>query len=110
MTLSGDDEPGVASHHLRALGPAELPLVAGVPQLDLRPGPCVGGLGKFICIGLNYADHAAEAGMPVPSEPVIFDKWTPAICRPNDPIRSPRDLVRTDRKVDPGVVIGEPVV
>jgi 2,4-diketo-3-deoxy-L-fuconate hydrolase len=96
---------------LRALGaldPRTLPLVDGVPQQDLRLGPCVGAVGKFICIGLNYADHAEEAGMPVPPEPVIFGKWTSAICGPNDPIRIPRGSVKTDWEIELGVVIGEP--
>jgi 2,4-diketo-3-deoxy-L-fuconate hydrolase len=95
---------------LRALDPESLPLVEGVPQQDLRLGPCVGGVGKFICIGLNYADHAEEAGMPIPPEPVIFNKWTSAICGPNDPIKIPRNSVKTDWEVELGVVIGEPGV
>ncbi|MBS0122626.1 fumarylacetoacetate hydrolase family protein [Thetidibacter halocola] len=95
---------------LRDLDPETLPLVEGVPQQDLRLGPCVGSVGKFICIGLNYADHAAEAGMPIPPEPVIFNKWTSAICGPNDPIRIPRGSVKTDWEVELGIVIGEPGV
>lgn len=93
---------------LRDLDVASLPAVDGVPQQDLRLGPCVGGIGKFICIGLNYADHAKEAGMPIPPEPIIFNKWTSAICGPNDPIQIPRDSVRTDWEVELGVVIGKP--
>lgn len=96
-----------ALDRLRAVDPETLPLVEGIPQQDLRLGPCVGGVGKFICIGLNYADHAAEAGMPVPPEPVIFNKWTSAICGPNDPIQIPRGSVKTDWEVELGVVIGE---
>jgi 2,4-diketo-3-deoxy-L-fuconate hydrolase len=95
---------------LRDLDVASLPVVDGVPQQDLRLGPCVGGIGKFICIGLNYADHAKEAGMPIPPEPIIFNKWTSAICGPNDPIQIPRDSVRTDWEVELGVVIGKPGV
>jgi 2,4-didehydro-3-deoxy-L-rhamnonate hydrolase len=95
---------------LRDLDLASLPVVDGIPQEDLRLGPCVGGIGKFICIGLNYADHAKEAGMPIPPEPIIFNKWTSAICGPNDPIRIPRDSVRTDWEVELGVVIGTPGV
>jgi 2,4-diketo-3-deoxy-L-fuconate hydrolase len=95
---------------LRNLDVASLPVVDGVPQQDLRLGPCVGGIGKFICIGLNYADHAKEAGMPIPPEPIIFNKWTSAICGPNDPIQIPRDSVRTDWEVELGVVIGKPGV
>jgi 2,4-diketo-3-deoxy-L-fuconate hydrolase len=66
----------------------------------------VGSVGKFVCIGLNYADHAAEAGMPVPSEPVIFNKWTSAICGPDDGVLLPRGSVKTDWEVELGVVIG----
>jgi 2-keto-4-pentenoate hydratase/2-oxohepta-3-ene-1,7-dioic acid hydratase in catechol pathway len=71
-----------------------------------RLGPCVGGTGKFICIGLNYADHAAESGMQVPPEPVIFMKATSAICGPNDPIIIPRGSVKTDWEVELAVIIG----
>src|SRR6056297_3311048 len=85
-----------------------LPVVDGSPQKDLRLGPCVGDIGKFVCIGLNYADHAEEAGMPIPDEPIIFNKWTSAIVGPNDPIQIPRGSVKTDWEVELGVVIGEP--
>lgn len=85
-----------------------LPLVDGTPQEGLRLGACVGGIGKFICIGLNYADHAEEAGMAIPPEPVIFNKWTSAVVGPNDAIQIPRDSVKTDWEVELGVVIGEP--
>ncbi|WP_077032822.1 ureidoglycolate lyase [Pelomonas sp. KK5] len=88
---------------LRALDPASLPLVEGSP----RTGPCVGAVGKFICIGLNYADHAAESGMPVPAEPVVFSKWTSAICGPDDDVEIPRGSVKTDWEVELGVVIGQ---
>ncbi|KRD26895.1 ureidoglycolate lyase [Acidovorax sp. Root267] len=84
-----------------------LPLVAGTPQQDLRLGACVGRVGKFICIGLNYADHAAESGMPVPAEPVVFSKWTSAIVGPNDAVEIPRGSQRTDWEVELGVVIGQ---
>jgi 2,4-diketo-3-deoxy-L-fuconate hydrolase len=87
-----------------------LPLVDGMPQEDLRLGPCVGDIGKFVCIGLNYADHAEEAGMPIPKEPIIFNKWTSAVVGPNDPIQIPRASVKTDWEVELGVVIGEPGV
>jgi 2-keto-4-pentenoate hydratase/2-oxohepta-3-ene-1,7-dioic acid hydratase in catechol pathway len=92
---------------LRSLDVERLPVVAGTPQQDLRLGPCVGQVGKFICIGLNYADHAAESGMPIPSEPVVFAKWTSAICGPDDDIQIPRGSVKTDWEVELGVVIGE---
>lgn len=87
---------------LRKIDAASLPVVAA----DTRLGPCVAGTGKFICIGLNYADHAAESGMQVPPEPVIFMKATSAICGPNDPIIIPRTSVKTDWEVELGVVIG----
>ena len=71
---------------LRGLNIESLPLVAGVAQKDLRLGACVGSVGKFICIGLNYSDHAAESGMAVPPEPVVFNKWTSAIVGPDDQV------------------------
>ncbi|WP_299260605.1 fumarylacetoacetate hydrolase family protein [uncultured Kushneria sp.] len=81
-----------------------LPIVAS----GTRIGPCVGRVGKFICIGLNYADHAAETGAELPVEPVVFNKWTSAICGPNDDIEIPRDSRSTDWEVELGVVIGTP--
>ncbi|MDQ7746615.1 fumarylacetoacetate hydrolase family protein [Hydrogenophaga pseudoflava] len=92
---------------LRGLDIDSLPLVAGTPQQDLRLGPCVGQVGKFICIGLNYSDHAAESGMPVPPEPVVFNKWTSAIVGPDDDVEIPRGSVKTDWEVELGVVIGK---
>ena len=91
---------------LAALDPASLPLVPGTPQRDLRLGPCVGGTRKFICIGLNYADHAAETGAAIPSEPVVFNKWITAMCGPDDDVEIPRGSVKTDWEVELGVVIG----
>jgi ureidoglycolate lyase len=88
---------------LAALDPASLPLVAGQPRI----GACVGQIGKFVCIGLNYADHAAEANMDVPKEPIIFNKWTSAINGPNDDVEIPRGSVKTDWEVELGVVIGK---
>lgn len=90
-------------NRLANLDPEQLPLVAGSPRL----GPCVNGVGKFICIGLNYSDHAAEAGMDVPPEPVVFFKATSAICGPNDNIEIPRGSNATDWEVELGVVIGK---
>jgi 2-keto-4-pentenoate hydratase/2-oxohepta-3-ene-1,7-dioic acid hydratase in catechol pathway len=87
---------------LRGIDPLSLPQVAPGTRL----GPCVAGTGKFICIGLNYADHAAESGMQVPPEPVIFMKATSAICGPNDPVIIPRNSVKTDWEVELGVIIG----
>ncbi|MEO1854879.1 fumarylacetoacetate hydrolase family protein [Chromohalobacter israelensis] len=77
-----------------------------VPE-GTRLGPCVGRVGKFICIGLNYSDHAAETGAEVPPEPVVFNKWTSAICGPNDDVEIPRDSQKTDWEVELGVVIGK---
>lgn len=87
---------------LRTADAGRLPIVAPGTRL----GPCVGSTGKFICIGLNYADHAAESGMSVPPEPVVFMKATSAICGPNDPIIVPRGSVKTDWEVELAVVIG----
>ncbi|KUJ73156.1 ureidoglycolate lyase [Ruegeria marisrubri] len=92
---------------LSALKPEDLPLVEGIPQQDLRLGPCVGQVGKFVCIGLNYADHAAEAGMDIPPEPVIFSKWTSAISGPDDGVEIPRGAEKTDWEVELGIVIGK---
>ncbi|MBB3330984.1 2,4-diketo-3-deoxy-L-fuconate hydrolase [Halomonas campaniensis] len=74
---------------------------------DTRLGPCVGRVGKFICIGLNYSDHAAETGAEVPPEPVVFNKWTSAICGPDDDVIIPRASTKTDWEVELGVVIGK---
>ena len=82
--------------------------LASLPEVNVeRYGPCVAGVGKFICIGLNFSDHAAESGMAVPSEPVIFAKATSAICGPNDNIEIPRGSTATDWEVELGVVIGK---
>ncbi|NQZ30893.1 MAG: fumarylacetoacetate hydrolase family protein [Oceanospirillaceae bacterium] len=80
-----------------------LPLV----DANTRIAPCVSGIGKFICIGLNYSDHAAESGLEVPKEPIIFMKATSAVCGPNDNIEIPRNSKKTDWEVELGVVIGE---
>jgi len=87
---------------------AKLPVASGNSPGKLRLGPCVGRVGKFICIGLNYSDHAAEAGMKVPDEPVIFMKATSAICGANDDIVIPRGGIKVDWEVELGVVIGTP--
>ncbi len=89
---------------LKSIDPASLPLVEGNP----RYGACVGQIGKFICIGLNYSDHAAESGMAVPPEPVIFAKYTSAVCGPNDDIIIPRGSEKTDWEVELAFVIGKP--
>ncbi|WP_170431722.1 fumarylacetoacetate hydrolase family protein [Ruegeria arenilitoris] len=101
--VAGDvlSEEGLA--RLRELDLAGLPVVEGNPRI----GACVGQVGKFICIGLNYADHAAESGMELPAEPVIFFKATSAIVGPNDTVEIPRGSVKTDWEVELGVVIGK---
>ncbi|BEU27658.1 ureidoglycolate lyase [Paraburkholderia sp. 22B1P] len=88
---------------LRQIDIESLPIVSA----DERIGACVGRIGKFICIGLNYADHAAESNLPVPSEPVVFGKWTSAVVGPNDDVRIPRGSQKTDWEVELGVVIGK---
>jgi 2-keto-4-pentenoate hydratase/2-oxohepta-3-ene-1,7-dioic acid hydratase in catechol pathway len=89
---------------LRGLDVASLPEVVGDPRI----GPCVGAVGKLICVGLNYADHAAESNLPVPSEPVLFMKATSAICGPNDDVEIPPGAQKVDWEVELGVVIGRP--
>jgi 2-keto-4-pentenoate hydratase/2-oxohepta-3-ene-1,7-dioic acid hydratase in catechol pathway len=82
--------------------------LSSLPEVEVdRIGPCVGGVGKFLCIGLNYADHAAESGMEVPPEPVMFMKATSAICGPNDDVLVPRGSDKCDWEVELGVVIGK---
>jgi 2-keto-4-pentenoate hydratase/2-oxohepta-3-ene-1,7-dioic acid hydratase in catechol pathway len=83
--------------------------LSGFPVVDpaTRLGPCVGKIGKLIGIGLNYSDHAAESGMPVPAEPVVFFKAVSAVCGPFDDVEIPRDSFRTDWEVELGVVIGK---
>ncbi|MCX8115197.1 MAG: fumarylacetoacetate hydrolase family protein [Burkholderiaceae bacterium] len=88
--------------HLRKFDPAKLPLVRGKPRLGV---PYV-GIGKFVAIGLNYSDHAAESNMPIPSEPIVFNKWTTCITGPNDGIVIPKNSHKTDWEVELGVVIG----
>lgn len=89
---------------LHGLNVHSLPLVSS----GVRIGPCVAKVGKFICVGLNYADHAAESGASVPKEPVLFMKATSAICGPNDDVAIPRGSAKTDWEVELGVVIGKP--
>lgn len=91
---------------LRDIEISSLPLVEGIPQESLRLGACVGAVGKFLAIGLNYADHAAEAGMDVPSEPVVFTKWTTSIAGPDDDLHLPPGSESTDWEVELGIVIG----
>ncbi|MDQ7727353.1 fumarylacetoacetate hydrolase family protein [Halomonas sp. SpR8] len=91
---------------LKKLRDIDVTTLSEVPD-DTRFGPCVGRVGKFICIGLNYSDHAAETGADVPPEPVIFNKWTSAICGPNDDVEIPRGSNKTDWEVELGVIIGK---
>ena len=88
---------------LRQLGTNDLRLV----DEDTRLGPCVGYVGKFLCIGLNYSDHAAESGMPVPTEPEVFTKATSAICGPDDDIIQPLNSDKLDWEVELAIVIGK---
>ena len=89
---------------LRAVDTEELLPVEGAPRL----GACVGHVGKFVCIGLNYTDHALEAGLPIPEEPVVFLKPTSCIVGPNDNVEIPRGATKTDWEVELGIVIGKP--
>lgn len=125
---AGDEKPGLIDEHgilrdlsaeiadvsgealspknlerLRALDPHQLPVIADTPRL----GPCVGAVGKFMCIGLNYSDHAAEAGLKVPDNPILFMKANSAISGPHDPVVLPRGSTHTDWEVELGVVIGQ---
>ena len=102
--IAGDVLLPESLRRLVALDIGKLPVVSGSPRI----GPCVGGIGKFICIGLNYADHAAESGSPIPKEPIVFMKATSAVCGPNDDVEIPRGSVKTDWEVELGVVIGKP--
>jgi len=123
----GDEKPGVLDPHgeirdlsgkipdidgaflaagglrvLEGLQVSELPIVQGEPRL----GPCVGKVGKIVCVGLNYSDHAKESGAPVPSEPILFLKPSSSICGPNDDVEIPVGSVKADWEVELGVVIG----
>jgi 2-keto-4-pentenoate hydratase/2-oxohepta-3-ene-1,7-dioic acid hydratase in catechol pathway len=87
---------------LRKLKPDKLPLVRGTPRL----GACVGRVGNLIAIGLNYSDHAAEAGMPIPKEPIIFNKAPSCVCGPNDDTITPKESTKLDYEIELGIVIG----
>jgi 2,4-diketo-3-deoxy-L-fuconate hydrolase len=100
--IAGDVLLPASLDRLRGIDPASLPAVAGTPRL----GPCVGRVGKFLCIGLNYADHAAESGATVPREPIVFSKATSAIIGPDDDVVIPRGSEKSDWEVELGVVIG----
>nr|WP_067294465.1 fumarylacetoacetate hydrolase family protein [Marinobacterium profundum] len=101
--IAGDTLLPASLGALAELDLSTLPLV----DASSRLGACVSGIGKFICIGLNYSDHAAEAGLEVPAEPVIFMKATSAVCGPNDNVEIPRKSKKTDWEVELGVVIGK---
>jgi 2-keto-4-pentenoate hydratase/2-oxohepta-3-ene-1,7-dioic acid hydratase in catechol pathway len=101
--VSGDTLLPESLARLRKIDAASLPRVSGTPRI----GPCVGRVGKFICIGLNYSDHAAESGMAVPKEPIVFMKATSSIVGPNDSLEIPRGSTKTDWEVELGVVIGK---
>ncbi|MGY8790906.1 MAG: fumarylacetoacetate hydrolase family protein, partial [Pseudomonadales bacterium] len=101
--LVGDTLSDNTLAKLRYIDPTNLPVVGA----STRIGACVGNVGKFICVGLNYADHAAESGMDLPQEPVIFFKATSSIMGPNDDVEIPRNSVKTDWEVELGVIIGK---
>jgi 2-keto-4-pentenoate hydratase/2-oxohepta-3-ene-1,7-dioic acid hydratase in catechol pathway len=92
-----------ALNKLAALDITTLPEVSGTPRI----GPCVANIGKFVCVGLNYSDHAAESGLPVPPEPVLFFKATSAVVGPDDNVEIPRKSLKTDWEVELGIVIGK---
>ncbi|MBV6884645.1 fumarylacetoacetate hydrolase family protein [Xanthomonas euvesicatoria] len=101
--VAGEHITNAGLEKLRALDAATLPLIEG----EVRYGAAVGRIGKFICVGLNYADHAAESGMEVPKMPILFMKATTAVCGPNDTVIIPRGSVKSDWEVELGVVIGD---
>ena len=100
--IAGDALSPKALAKLRKLKADKLPLVRGKPRI----GACVGKVGNFIAIGLNYSDHAAEAGMAIPKEPIIFNKAPSCICGPNDDTMIPKDSTKLDWEVELGIVIG----
>ena len=100
--ISGDSLSPASLCRLAVMNPADLPTVEGSPRI----GPCVGAVGKMICVGLNYADHAEESGMPVPPEPILFSKATSAICGPHDDVILPPGSRKTDWEVELAIVIG----
>ncbi|QJF49973.1 fumarylacetoacetate hydrolase family protein [Roseobacter ponti] len=101
--IAGDVLSDAGLDKLRAIDPASLPAVEGSPRM----GACVGGIGKFMCIGLNFADHAEETGNPFPDHPVLFMKANSAVVGPNDDVSMPRGSTSTDWEVELGVVIGK---
>ncbi len=101
--ISPDTVTPDSLQRLRKIDPEKLPKIAKTT----RYGPCVGNVGKFICIGLNYADHAEESGMDIPEEPEIFTKTTSSICGPDDDVIKPRGSTKMDWEVELGIVIGQ---
>lgn len=101
--ITGDN---LSDDALAVLGKIDLSTLPEIPA-DTRLGSCVGNIGKFLCIGLNYSDHAKEAGMPAPEEPILFMKATTAVVGPNDDVVIPKGSVKTDWEVELGVVIGK---
>ena len=101
--LGGEALLPASLDRIRKTDPSTLPRVDGTPRI----GPCVAGVGKFICVGLNYSDHAAESGMAVPKEPIIFMKATSSIVGPDDDVEIPRGAQKADWEVELGVVIGQ---
>jgi 2-keto-4-pentenoate hydratase/2-oxohepta-3-ene-1,7-dioic acid hydratase in catechol pathway len=100
--VSGSTLSDASLDTLRALDPASLPVVEGSPRI----GACVGNIGKFLCIGLNYSDHAIETGNPFPDHPILFFKANSAVVGPYDDVSMPRGSTSTDWEVELGVVIG----
>jgi ureidoglycolate lyase len=101
--LKGDALTPAGLAKIRAADAAKLPVL----DSKLRIGPCVGFVGKFICVGLNYADHAAETGAAIPTEPILFQKATSAIIGPNDDVILPKNTLKPDWEVELGIVIGK---
>ena len=101
--INGDSINSESLKKICAMNLSTLPIVSN----DTRLGACVGNVGKFLCIGLNYSDHAAESGLPVPSEPILFSKATSAIVWPNDNVEIPRNSSETDWEVELGIIIGK---
>ena len=100
--LTPDALAPAALDKLKKLDPASLPAVSGTPRL----GPCVAGISKLVCVGLNYVDHAKEAGMQIPTEPVLFLKAISSLSGPNDPVMLPKGAEKGDWEVELGIVIG----
>lgn len=103
VDINGETITEEGLNNLRNINVSELPLI----EHDVRYGPCVGDIGKFLCIGLNYADHAEESGMEVPEVPEMFTKAISAVCGPNDNVIKPRNSTKLDWEVELGIVIGK---